>query len=277
MLRAQDYEDYLTDDECEKLRQLLEKTRTAALERERILGEIRTANELAEQGKALEAKEHLENVKDSEFLTEEEQQLIIKSLERINKELSAIEPVEPAVAIEAKEEVKEEPKEVKQPPAEVTIKDVEEELLVAEPEKAAIEEAEKPVAPEEVSYIEAINRRRNVIRSHTSALVSNTIAKAETYVSKGDFDEAKEAVTRAERIVNENRLHLGEDAFNEYTSQLKLLREKIVEAQKESLLQLQRQRQIEAQEAQRRYLEQIEAERSKRITELMANTIPKLI
>ena len=289
LLRAQDYEDYLTNDECEKLRQLLEKTRTVALERERILGEIRTANELAKQGKALEAKEHLENVKDSKFLTKEEQQLITKSLDRINRELGTTEPVEPVVAIEAKEEVKEEPKEIKQPPAKTTVKDVEDELLGAEAETAAIEEAEEPVAAEvaetpaaepevgkapaeEGSYIEAINRRRNVIRSHTSALVSNTIAKAETYVSKGDFDGAKEAVARAERTVNKNQLHLGEDVFNEYASQLELLREKIVKAQKESWLQLQRQKRIEAQEAQQRYLEQVEADRSKRITELMDNT-----
>ena len=102
--------------------------------------------------------------------------------------------------------------------------------------------------------------------------MSNTIAKAETYVSKGDFDGAKEAVARAERTVNKNQLHLGEDVFNEYASQLELLREKIVEAQKESWLQLQRQKRIEAQEAQRRYLEQVEADRSKRITELMDNT-----
>lgn len=289
LLRAQDYEDYLTNDECEKLRQLLEKTRTAALERERILGEIQTANELAKQGKALEAKEHLENVKDSKFLTKEEQQLITKSLDRINRELGTTEPVEPVVAIEAKEEVKEEPKEIKQPPAKTTVKDVEDELLGAEAETAAIEEAEEPVATgvaetpaaepevgkapaEEGSYIEAINRRRNVIRSHTSALVSSTIVKAETYVSKGDFDGAKEAVARAERTVNKNQLHLGEDIFNEYASQLELLREKIVKAQKESWLQLQRQKRIEAQEAQRRYLEQVEADRSKRITELMDNT-----
>ncbi len=289
LLRAQDYEDYLTNDECEKLRQLLEKTRTVALERERILGEIRTANELAKQGKALEAKEHLENVKDSKFLTKEERQLITKSLDRINRELGTTEPVEPMVAIEAKEEVKEEPKEIKQPPAKTTVKDVEDELLGAEAETAAIEEAEEPIAAEvaetpaakpevgkapaeEGSYIEAINRRRNVIRSHTSALVSSTIAKAETYVSKGDFDGAKEAVARAERTVNKNQLHLGEDVFNEYASQLELLREKIVKAQKESWLQLQRQKRIEAQEAQQRYLEQVEADRSKRITELMDNT-----
>lgn len=286
LLRAQDYEDYLTNDEREKLTQLLEKTRTATLERERILGEIRTANELAKQGKALEAKEHLENVKDSKFLTKEEQQLITKSLDMINRQLGTTEPVEPVVAIEAKEEVKEEPKEIKQPPAKTTTKDVEDELLGAEAKTTAIEEAKEPVATgvaetpaaepevgkapaEEGSYIETINRRRNVIRSHTSALVSDTIAKAETYVSKGDFDGAKEAVARAERTVNENQLHLGEDVFNEYAGQLELLREKIVEAQKESQIQLQRQKQIEARESQQRYLEQVEADRSKRITELM--------
>jgi len=101
--------------------------------------------------------------------------------------------------------------------------------------------------------------------------VGDAIAKAETYVSKGDFNGAKEVVARAERTVSKNQLHIGEDAFNEYSGKLEQLSEKIAEAQKGSQVQQQRQKQIEAQEAQQRYLEQVEADRSKRITELMDN------
>ena len=287
LLRAQDYEDYLTNEERENLKQILEKTRTAALEKERILGEVRTADELAKQGKALDAKKHLENVKGSEFLTEEEQGLITKSLDRINKELGT-EPAEPAAVIEAKEEVKEEPREINQPPAETSVKDVEDKLLGTKAETAVVEKAEEPVAagagktqaaiPEvgkttadEGSYIEAINRRRNVIRSHTKALVNDAITKAETCVSKGDFGEAKEIITKAEWTMNENQLHIGKDAFNEYARQMKQLREKIVGEQEKSQIQLQQQKQIEAQEAQRKYLEQVEADRKKRMAELMGN------
>ncbi len=320
LLRAQDYEDYLTNEERENLKQLLEKTRTAALEKERILGEIRTANELAKQGKALDAKERLENIKDSKFLTEEEQEMIAKSLDRITKELGT-EAAGPVAVAEAKEEVKEEvkkeSKEVNQPPVEATAKDVEDKLLgtkaetavvkekevnqpsaetttvgvekesaAAKAEPAAIEKAEESVAageaqaaiPEvgktttdEGSYIGAINRRRNVIRSHTNALVSDAIAKAETCVSKGDFDGAKEIITKAEQTVDENQLHIGKDAFDEYARQIKQLREKIVSEQGKNQIQLQQQKQIEAQKAQQKYLEQVEADRNKRITELMGN------
>jgi tetratricopeptide (TPR) repeat protein len=287
LLRAQDYKDYLTNEERENLKQLLGKTRTAALEKERILGEIRTANELAKQGKALDAKKHLENVKGSEFLTEEEQELITKSLDRINKELGT-EPAAPAAVVKAKEEVKEEPKEVNRPPAETNVKDVEDKLLGTKAETAAVKKAEEPVAAgagetqvaisevgkttaDEGNYIEAINRRRNVIRSHTKALVNDAITKAETCVSKGDFGEAKEIITKAEWTMNENQLHIGKDAFDEYARQMKQLREKIVGEQEKSQIQLQQQKQIEAQESQRRYLEQVEADRKKRIAELMGN------
>jgi general secretion pathway protein D len=285
LLRAQDYEDYLTDGERENLRQLLEKTRTAALEKDRILGEIRTANELASQGKALDAKERLENVKDSKFLTAEEQKLIAKSLDKINKELGT-EATEPAAVVD-KEKVREESKDINQPPAETTAEDVEAGSPAAKAEPTAIEKAgESAVAgagetqtiteesgktTAEGNYIEIINRRRNVIRSLTKTLVSDAITKAETCISKGDFDGAKEIIIKAEQTVNENRLHIGEDAFNEYSGQLKQLRENIVGAQKESQIQLQQQKQMEAQEAQQKYLEQVEADRKKRITELMDN------
>jgi len=285
LLRAQDYEEYLTNEERENLKQLLEKTHTAALEKEQVLGEIQTANELATQGNALEAKKHLENIKDSEFLTEEDKDLIAKSLDKINKELGT-EAAKPAAVVEAKEEVKEEPKEVSQPVAETVVKVVEDKVPGTKAELAVVEKAKEPLAagktqaviPEvseaaadEGSYIEVINRRRNVIRSHTRSLVNDVNTKAETYIGEGNFDEAKEIVTKAEQTVNENQLHIGKDAFDEYTRQLKQLREKISGAQEESQVNLQQQKQIEAQEAQQKYLEQVEADRTKRITELMGN------
>jgi len=72
---------------------------------------------------------------------------------------------------------------------------------VVEPElsepKAASEVAAPEVAPRIVSpvtgqsnYIEVINRRRSIIRSHTRAVVNDAIAKARSYNDQGRFDKA---------------------------------------------------------------------------------------
>ncbi len=86
-LRAQGYQEYLTAGEREKLSELLEKTRIAAVERERILKTIQTADELVEQGELIKAKAHLEKARGSEFLTGEEQKLITEGLEEIGSQL----------------------------------------------------------------------------------------------------------------------------------------------------------------------------------------------
>jgi general secretion pathway protein D len=283
LLRAQDYENYLSKEERESLKQLLDKTRAAAIEKERVLGEIRTANELAAQGKALEAKEHLESVKDSKFLTEEDKELIAKSLDKINKELST-EAAKPTAEVKAEEEEK-----INQPPAQTAVTEgVEEESPAVKAKPAAVEKAEGIAAAgasetkaavsevgkgeaNEGSYIEEINRRRNIIRSLTKVLVSDAITKTEACLSKGDFEGAREIITKAEQAVNENQLHIGKEAFDEYSRQLMQLRERLVSEQEKSQVQLQQQKQIEAQEAQQKYLEQVEADRKKRITELMDN------
>lgn len=123
------------------------------------------------------------------------------------------------------------------------------------------------------SYIEVVNRRRNILQSHTRAVVNDAVAKAEGCLSEGEFDKAKEAVETAERVVNKNQLHLGDDFFGRYSSELKQLSEKISAAEEESNRQLQEQKRIEAIEAQREYRDEMEKDRKKRISELMENSL----
>ena len=354
-LRAQDYEEYLAAGERERLSRLLEETHVASLERRRILGHIQTADELEKQGELIKAKTHLEKIKDSKFLTEEERKLIGEGLKEIETRLaeqkrqitevydrsvefyragqleearegfieaaksgllstSEAEQVEdylvkiddaltrqvkPSPPIEAEAE-----KKLAEPPAAAVgqvkadkeaLGIIEEELLgfeveaaVRDTEAEVVEEPKKPSEPAEIdvverkapeelpvkgSYIEVVNRRRNILRGHTRAVVNDAVAKAQGYISQGEFDKAKEAVETAERAVNENQLHLGDDLFKQYRSDLKQLTEKIVRGRGEKAQQLQEQKRLEAIEAQRRYREQVEADRSKRISELMDSTM----
>ena len=86
-LRAQDYQEYLTAEEREKLNALIEKTHKGIVEREYILEAIRTADEAVKQGEITKARASLEGVKDGEFLTDSERELITKRLEKIDSQL----------------------------------------------------------------------------------------------------------------------------------------------------------------------------------------------
>ncbi len=86
-LKAQDYQEYLTADEREKLDELLERTDAAIIGRKRILEGIQKANELIEQGQLIESRAQLEGVQGNEFLTGEERELITEELEKVIQQL----------------------------------------------------------------------------------------------------------------------------------------------------------------------------------------------
>jgi tetratricopeptide (TPR) repeat protein len=324
-LRAQDYEEYLTDAERQKLSELVEKTHGHVIERERILDSIRKADELVKQGKGTEAKSLLEQARDSEYVTEQERKLITESLKKLegqsdeqNKEAVALydrsvgfyragrleearkgfielaksgilsaplgerpedylvkidsvlaERAEPESSAEAR------PEELQSGDATIA----EDELVEFGGESFQRPEEQESAAPttvpeqvaDEGDYVKVINRRRSILRSHTKAVFNDVVAKAKSYISKGEFSKAKEAVETAERTVNKNQLFLGEDLFRQYSEQLQQLNGQIAQGQKQTAQQLQEQKRTEAVAAQSRYREQMEADRGKRITELMEN------
>ena len=71
------------------------------------------------------------------------------------------------------------------------------------------------------SYIDVINRKRNIIRSHTRAVVTDAVAKSGDFISKAEFDKAKNVVETAALTVNKNQMHLGDELFKEYSSRVK--------------------------------------------------------
>ncbi len=125
----------------------------------------------------------------------------------------------------------------------------------------------------ESDYIEVINRKRSIIRSHTRAVVNDAIAKARSYMDRGRFDRAKNVVETAKLTVNQNQMHLGDALFKEYSSKLEVLTEEIVERENEEIRQAEQEKREAATGAQRRYIEQMEKDREKQIAELMENAL----
>jgi type II secretory pathway component GspD/PulD (secretin) len=345
-LRAQDYQEYLTADEREKLTALLEKTHKGILEREYILEAIRTADELVNQGEKDRAKAKLEEVKDSEFLTDGERELIAKGLKKLSEQLDEkkqeitelynssvefykagelekaregfvkvaasdsnlveaqpretaedylvkidnilAEKAKPSAPTEAQPEdtlgatiaaitkelvngKKVKPIEPNEVAAQPVVQEPNVQPVVQEPNRAEVAAAPEE-APED-TYIKVITRKRNIRQSHTRAVVNDAVNKVQNYISKNEFDKAKEEVEKAERIVNDYQLDLGEVLFKQYSDELKQLTQTIDEEKDKRAQQLQEQKRQEAIEAQRKYREQTEAERSKRISELMDNAV----
>jgi hypothetical protein len=307
-LRAQDYQEYLTADEREKLTALLEKTHKSILAREYILEAIRMADGLVKQGELIKARERLEEIKDSEFLTKAEQELITKGLQKLNGQLGEQKKVateiynrsvelykagelekaregfvkiatrsdlvaappgetaedyllkidnvlaqkaEPSKPTEAKPEdelettiasiTKEllggeaEPNEVAE---QQVVQEPNEQQVVQEPNKLEVAVAPEGETTEAAAsgdtYIEVINRKRNIRQSHTRAVVNDAVAKVQNYISQDEFDKAKEEVERAERLVNEYQTDLGDELFRQHSGELKQLAETIVRQKQEN-------------------------------------------
>ena len=264
-LRALDYQEYLAD--REKLNSLLAKAHAAVVERKRILDNIRSASQAIQQNELRKAKGHLQAIEGSGLLTEQEKSKVALGLAKINEQIKLLPPVSL------------EPEEVS---AAISL---EEELLGLIVEKAqavprqTVHVSNKPVAiapqpvTEEPGYLREVNRRRSILQSHTRAIVVDATNKAQQYLSQDKFSEAKKAVETAEETVNKNRTDLGEELYKQYTSQLAQLTDTIVQKQNSRTQQLQKQKRTEAIETQHRYREQMEADRGKRMAELMQNAI----
>jgi len=307
-LQAQEYQEYLSDAEREKLNEVLQQTHTTVVERKRALAMILRANELVGQDRLADAKALLERVRGNAFLTKEERELIIKGLKEIDNWLYG-QRAERKPIIEdfgrvdsqldkQREEIAElynrnvefylagefekaregfakiddilarkaEPSAPTKagrvaaavPELEETVAAIRDELLDAGTEPAQKAGPQMPLiesgigkpswrpgigaaefkVPEpvtdEVDFTEVTNRKRNILRSYTRAVVNDAIAKAQNYVSRGEFDRAKEAVAGAEQTVNKNRLHLGNSLFRRYSNRLKQLAKKIAQRQSKS-------------------------------------------
>ena len=125
----------------------------------------------------------------------------------------------------------------------------------------------------EGSHIEQTIRRRNIIRSHTEAVVNDAVMKAGAQMDEGQFDKAKKTIETAQFVVNENQIDLGEELFKMHSGRLQALAVDIGEKQKEQAVKADEEKRKAATEAQRQFREQMETDRQKRIAELMENAV----
>lgn len=133
-----------------------------------------------------------------------------------------------------------------------------------------------PVAVAEIekkdAYIDVINQKRDILKSHTNAVVTDSVAKTNAFINEGRYDDAKDSVETAQRLVNQNQLHLGNQLFMEYSNQLGQLQDQIEKGKKDQEITLEEKRRQESIEAQKIHREQMESDRQKRIAELMENS-----
>jgi len=119
---------------------------------------------------------------------------------------------------------------------------------------AAVEPAQtsgSEAGTEPSSFIEVINRRRNIIRGHVEAVVSDAVNRAQERMAQGQFDEADEAVSSAQVVVDDQQLHLGDELYRRYAGQLAAVRDRVARAREARAKQLAQEKRVASAEAAR--------------------------
>jgi len=84
---AMDYQESLNAAERKRAKELLEKIRSSATERNQIQENIQAADELVSQGEPVKAQAILKEIQDKKSLTKEQQEIIAKSLKNIDVQI----------------------------------------------------------------------------------------------------------------------------------------------------------------------------------------------
>ena len=74
--------------------------------------------------------------------------------------------------------------------------------------------------------------KEKIICTYTKAVVESAETRVKAYNDKGEFNEAITVIYNAANIVRENRPIIGDELFIQYSSRLKVLTDKIIEAGK---------------------------------------------
>ena len=122
------------------------------------------------------------------------------------------------------------------------------------------------------SYIDEVNRRRNIRRNYTHSVVNDANDKVRQYLGKNEFEKAEKIVDDALLIVNEYRMDLGEALYTQYSARLKQIGDLTARQKAEYQDELERQKQQAATKSQQQYAQRRQQQRDKRIEDLMQNT-----
>ncbi len=281
-LKAKDYQEYLSTAERDRLDALLERAQTAASESNRVSSDIAMAQlynrsiDYYNSGRLEEARAGFLEVAKSGIMVAPEGSRAEDYLARIDAALAEQVMRQPTYA---------------QPGTGVIEQGLfgsADEVMMAQPGYGigvgkfsrvpgqVIEVMPSPVSrmPQQGGgYIEVIKRRQSILRSHTEAVVNDALAKARSYQSQNNFDQATKSIEYAQNIVNKNRLHLGEQQFARYSDELQRMRSEIDSTQAAYQAQTAEQARIEAEREQQKVRAGMMADRQKRVAELMQNTL----
>lgn len=120
-------------------------------------------------------------------------------------------------------------------------------------------------------YIEVVNKQRQIQQSYTKAVVDDALAAAEQFRINNEFEKAQAKLVQAQAIVNRNRLALGDELFAQYSTRLELMDKQITQQQQAHQQKVQQEKLVQGQATAEKFRLQQEAERQKRIAELLEN------
>ncbi len=139
----------------------------------------------------------------------------------------------------------------------------------AEPKVAGAE----PPAPPQASYLDVVRQKQQIQQSYTRAIVDDAVAKAKQYSDANDFAMARAAISRASGLVEGNKLLLGDVLYSEYSNKLDSILKNLEQTEIAFAAKKAQQAQIEAAQVQKNLRAQQDADRAKRIEDLMNNAV----
>jgi type II secretory pathway component GspD/PulD (secretin) len=123
------------------------------------------------------------------------------------------------------------------------------------------------------SYSDRVMQQRSIQRGYTEAVVDDAINKSRTQAANGQFEAARESLSSANRLVENNRPLLAEDDYKNFVSRLLAERTAVDAKAAASAETEQRNQQLQATTLQNQLRTQQEIERTQRITDLMNKAV----
>ncbi len=90
----------------------------------------------------------------------------------------------------------------------------------------------------ELAQLATMSRKNSVAQGYTQAIVKDALTKARGYIKNSNFYQAQKSIDNARKALNENRLYLDADDFDEYNRSLKKLEEEVSAGRKKWLAPL---------------------------------------
>ncbi|HDS85372.1 MAG TPA: hypothetical protein ENN97_09290 [Phycisphaerales bacterium] len=306
---ASEFAPFVTDQQQQEIRSLLEAIQQAERQRQRIADLLQQSDTLKEQGRYAQAAVLLRQIEDSPYISEQEKNLIAVSLKELDERLESrqgqmqsvydaavrdyragrldaaraafLEVAESGVSVSgdrpAGDYIAAIDQQLKTPTAAQTPETAVQ--PAAEPEIAPVaqEAVEKTAAVEtedaetkaESSYLQVIRREREVRIDYTTAIVNDTLSRCGALRRENRFEDARQILRRAVSTVERNKLLLGDTLYSEYMAKLNNEEQTIGEQQRAWQQQQEKQREEEAAQLTQQIRETIDHQRAEAIEDYL--------